>query len=99
MLRGEDVLPTLNARVSATNTVAVQVNASLVAALTNDRTQVEDLHNARRLRVLHILGRGEGCLGREMLDACDQVGQELLQAHQQVDQTPEFRFYFLDTVY
>ena len=47
--------------------------------------QVEDLHNARRLRVLHILvGRG-GCFEKEMLDACTQVGWELLQAHQQVE--------------
>ena len=46
---------------------------------------MEDLHNARRQRVLrrHV-GRG-GCFGKELLDACDQVGWELPEAHQQVE--------------
>ena len=52
--------------------------------------QVEDLHNARRQRVLRILvGRG-GCFGKEMLDACDQVGRELHEAHQQVETPPVY---------
>ena len=43
------------------------------------------LLNARRQRVLRILvGRG-GCFGKEMLDACNQVGRELHEAHRQVE--------------
>ena len=54
--------------------------------------QVEYLRNARRLRVLRILvGRG-GCFGKEMLDACAQVGWELLQAHREVESTPGVLF-------
>ena len=50
--------------------------------------QVEDLYNARRLRVLRILvGRG-GCFGKEMLDACIQVGWELPEAHREVESQP-----------
>ena len=53
---------------------------------------MEDLQNARRRRVLRILvGRG-GCFGKEMLDACNQVGRELHEAHRQVETKP---FYVL----
>ena len=51
------------------------------------RTYVAHLRNARRLRVLRILvGRG-GCFGKEMLDACTQVGWELQEAHWHVETT------------
>ena len=50
-----------------------------------DGEHVEDLHNARRQRVLRILVRRGGCFGKEMLDACNQVGWELPEAHKQVE--------------
>lgn len=56
------------------------------------RKHVKDLHNAWRLKVLRILvGRG-GCFGREMLDACNQVGWKLHEAHQQIDTKPGYAF-------
>ena len=56
--------------------------------------EVEDLHNARRQRVLRIsAGRGGVCFREEMLHTCTQVGWELHEAHWHVEDQAGFRLF------